>query len=202
MVILRRLLPVPKNLQLIQRFYARKTVTTTDANMKQVHQETLRYISPHATIKIDSDIYLKVTSADPHKYPNGDALIAELRGGPVKNSTASMVVQVSDDESQVKIVLRKLSENTDFHCELAVPIKASLDIDTRYAAIVMNTFGDDLKVKAVKFINTKNVRSENIKLLCSEGDINCQGILLGKETYVETQNKGVSVIKNLEKKNC
>lgn len=192
MVILRRLALYSSRFISNQRFYARKQVTTTDANMKQVHQETLRYINPHAKIKIDSDIYVKVSSADPHKYPNGDALIAELRGGPVKNCTASMEVKISDDERDVEIVLRKLKETTDFHCELAVPIKASLNIDSRYAASVKNTFGDELIVKTVKFLNCTNVRAERIELKTSVGNISCQGILLGKETKVETQNKGVS----------
>ncbi|XP_065367599.1 uncharacterized protein LOC135960283 [Calliphora vicina] len=198
MLILRRLAPFSQRLQLYQRFYARKVVATTDANMNQVHQETLRYINPHACIKINSDIFVKVYSADPHKYPNGDALIAELRGGPVKNCTASMQVKVSDDEHNVEIVLKKLTEDTDFLCELAVPIKAALNINSQHDVIVMNTFGDELKVKAAKFIKTKNVRAETIELLSSEGDIKCEGILLGKETTVEAQNKGNIILDKLQ----
>ncbi|KAM7341901.1 protein FAM185A [Cochliomyia hominivorax] len=198
MVILRRLAPFTQLFILSQRFYARKLVATTNVNMKQIHQETLRYINPHAKIKINSDIYVKVSSADPHRYPSGDALIAELHGGPAKNCTASMDVNVSDDECNVEIVLKKLNETTDFHCEIAVPIKASLNINSRYAASVKDTFGDELKVKAVKFLNCKNVRAERIELLSTQGNISCQGILLGKETKVETQNKGNIILDKLQ----
>ena len=193
MLILRRLAPFVQSVHTTKRFYARKTVTTFDADMKQVHQETLRYVSPYANIKIDSDIYVKVNSIDPHKYPNGDALIVELHGGPVKNCTASMEVKVSgDNDENVEVFFKKLAEPTDFHCELAIPIKAALNVTSRHAAIVHNIFGNELKVKATKFINTKNIKAESIELLSSEGDINCQGILLGKQTIVKTQTKGVS----------
>lgn len=193
MLILRRLVPFIQSVHSTKRFYARKAVTTFNADMKQVHQETLRYVNPYANINIDSDIYVKVVSIDPHKYPNGDALIVELHGGPVKNCTASMEVKVSgDNDENVEVNLKKLTEPTDFHCELAIPIKAALNITSRHAALVHNMFGNELKIKATKSINTSNIRAENIELISSGGDINCQGILLGKETVVQTENKGVS----------
>ncbi|KAI8128745.1 hypothetical protein FF38_09972 [Lucilia cuprina] len=198
MLVLRRLAPFSQHFCLSQRFYARKTVATIDADMKQVHQETLRYINPHAYIKVISDIYVKVSTVDPHKYPNGDALIAELHGGPVKNCTASMQVKVADDERNVEIILKKLTNETDFHCELAVPIKAALNINSKHGATVKNTFGDELIIKAEKFINTTNVRAENIELLSAEGDISCKKILLGKVTTVEAKNKGNIILDKLQ----
>lgn len=192
MSILRQLAPFYQRLSITQRFYARIAKTTFDENMKQVHQETLRYINPRAFINIDSDIHVKVKSADPHIYPNGDAFIAELRGGPVKSSTASMEVKISDDDKNVEVVLKKINDSTDFHCELSVPIKAGLNINTRHTVTVQNTFGDALKVKSAKCIKTNNVRAESIQLISEGGDIHCQGILLGKETVIETYNKGVS----------
>uniref|UniRef100_A0A1I8Q8P5 Adhesin domain-containing protein n=1 Tax=Stomoxys calcitrans TaxID=35570 RepID=A0A1I8Q8P5_STOCA len=189
----------------ICRFYAKPTPKGTKISsasndtMKQVHQESLKYLNPNCMVKVISDTFVKVRSADVHDYPNGDVFIAQLRGGPAKNCPASMDIRVSDDESSVEVIVKKLTENTmDFHCELAVPIKASLEICSKSGVNVSKIYGDILKLRAEKYIAVAEVKSEIIDVASVDGNIVCLGLLLGKKTKVETKNNGHIILDKLQ----
>ncbi|XP_075169097.1 uncharacterized protein LOC142241243 [Haematobia irritans] len=178
------------------RFYASQTPKgprkIPDTKMKQVHQETLKYLNPSCMVKIISDTFVKVRSADVHDYPGGDVFIAQLHGGPAKNCPATMDIKVSDDEKNVEVFVKKIADNNtdDFHCEFAVPIKASLDISSKSGANVSHIYGDIVKVKAQKFIAVSDVKAEIIDVESVEGNILNNGLLLGKNTKLQTKNKG------------
>ncbi|XP_061394197.1 protein FAM185A [Musca vetustissima] len=191
------------------RFYARPTTTTskksssspskTEAMKKFVHQETLRYLSPTCNVKVISDIFLKVRSADVHEYPNGDVFIAQLHGGPAKNCPASMEVNVSDDENNVEVVVKKLKDDTgDFFCELEVPVKASLEATSNSGANISKIFGDFLKLKAENYISVSDVKAEEISVESVNGNVFSRGLLLGKRTKIVTNNNGHIILDKLQ----
>uniref|UniRef100_A0A1A9W9P8 Adhesin domain-containing protein n=1 Tax=Glossina brevipalpis TaxID=37001 RepID=A0A1A9W9P8_9MUSC len=199
MIILRQTAPLFQYLTIIKRFYASKKFPPT---MNQIHQETLRFIDPQAHIIVLSDIYTKIRSADVHAFPDGNAFISELHGGPLRNCTASMDVKISDDEKQVEVVIKKIAPESDFHCELAVPIRAAVTVDSRHGASVKNIFGRAVRVKANKFINVRDVRAEFIHLESEGENISCLGLLLGKETLIETNGKGNITLDKLQGDRC
>lgn len=198
MLTLRPLAPFLRNNTLLTyRFYARppvkKSSSAEKTTMKRVHQETLRYVSPTSMVKVISDTFIKVRTADVHDHPGGDVFIAQLHGGPSKNCPASLHVNVSSDESTVEVVVKKLTDSpTDFHCELAIPIRASLEITTKSGATVSNIYGNILKLKATNYVGVSDIKAETIEVESINGNIVGHGLLLGKTTKVETKNNGVS----------
>lgn len=137
-------------------------------------------------------VIIKVATVDPHEYPNGNAFIAELHGGPDKNTTSSMKVNVSDDEENVEVILEKLEPTSKYHCELFIPVTASVHVQGQDAVSVKNIFGSELVVYAKRFINIKEVRANKIVLQSEEDNISCMGLLLGEKTCVETKKNGAS----------
>lgn len=198
MFTLRPLAPVLQRTFNSLRFYAHPTKkapskTKTAAAMKFVHEETLRYLSPSCNVKVISDIFIKVRSADVHEYPSGDVFIAQLHGGPAKNCPATMNVTVSDDENSVEVLVKRLKEDTgDFHCELEVPVKASVEVTSNSGANISKIFGDFLKLKAENYITVSDVKAEDISVESINGNVFSRGLLLGKRTKIVTNNKGVS----------
>ncbi|KAI9583488.1 uncharacterized protein LOC119636055 [Glossina fuscipes] len=199
MIILRQAAPLFRHLTIIKRFYASKKFPPT---MNQIHQETLRFVDPQAHIIVLSDIFTKIRSADVHAFPDGNAFISELHGGPVKNCTASMDVKISDDEKQVEVIIKKLAPESDFHCELAVPVRAQVTVNSQHGASVKNIFGRAVRVKAKRFINVRDVRAEFIHLESEGENISCLGLLLGKETVIETKGNGNITLDKLQGECC
>ncbi|XP_037948784.1 uncharacterized protein LOC119680165 [Teleopsis dalmanni] len=158
--------------------------------MKQVHEELLLHIDPQPKINICADIQVIVRVADVHAYPNGDVFIAELHGGHVKNCGSAMNIKVSEDEKEVDVKLTKLTEDTDFHCELMVPVRSSLNIKSKANCILSNLHSDDICVDAEKNIKTTDIRATNITFNSKNGDVNCAGLLLGNETNIATEGNG------------
>lgn len=176
--------------QSLIRFYAKKAASKMSQH-KQVHQETLRVINPLANIKILTDINIKLRSADVIEYPNADTLVAELHGGQVKNCTANLQVNVSDDEKDVEIKICKLAEKSDFHCELAVPLRADLQIEAKQNVNISNMYGGEVNVKAAGNIIAKDMKVTKICLKSEGGDVQCKGLILGQQTEITTTENGV-----------
>lgn len=198
MLLIRQFTP-PKITRFTQRFYAHKSPTTKIkrtaagvATMKQVHKEQLRFVDRNAKITIRSDISMKISAADVHQYPDGNALLAELHGDAVKNCTADMKINVDENEHNVEIVCKKLSDDSDFCCVLAVPIQADLTIESKDSVSVQNMYSQLLNVRAQKNIKTKDIKCSEISLISENGDITCNGMLLAETTSIEIKGGGVS----------
>ncbi|XP_054739247.1 uncharacterized protein LOC129245231 [Anastrepha obliqua] len=195
MLLLRRLTPPLRTTNI--RLYAKKSVKSNKMSSvpgmpsnKQVHQETMRYIYPFPRINIHSDIYLRVKAADVHEYPDANVLIAELHGGHTRNCPVIMKIDVSEDERRVNIVINKVADATDFHCNLEVPIRSDLYVETNDSVKVQNILSSEVTVRAQKHIETKEVRADNVTLDSNGGNITCKGMLLGRVTQVETKEMG------------
>lgn len=176
-----------------QRHYAKKLRVqlrpAMASNRRMVHQEILRYVNPFARINVNSDIFVRVQPADVHQYTSGDVFIAQLCGGPVKNCNVSLDVKVADDDKEVSVVVKKLTEQpTSIECILQIPVRSDVSAVGKGNVRVEGIQGELLQVKAEGGILTKNVKATNISLYTENGNINCQGTLLGKITEIETHN--------------
>lgn len=165
--------------------------------LTQIHQETLRHVSPWVQVKVQSDIDVRVRVCNVHQYPDGNVFIAELHGPFKSNCAANMTVHTSSSGQLIDVVVKELKKDSNFHCELIVPVKASLCLHTQQDAMVENLFGKELTVKASRVIDVTDVRSDDINLETFNGDINCRGIFLANEAVLQATGLGVnSVFRN------
>ncbi|XP_017024884.1 protein FAM185A [Drosophila kikkawai] len=183
-----------------QRHYVKKLRVDLKPNMssnkRMVHQEILHYVNPFARIDVKSDIFVRVQPADVHRYTSGDVFIAQLCGGPVKNSNVTLDVKVSDDNKEVSVVVKKLTDQpSSFECILQVPVRSDVCTAGKANVRVEGIQSELLQVKAEGGILTKNVKATNISLYSENGNIICQGTLLGKITEIETHNGNISMDK-------
>lgn len=164
-------------------------------SMRMVHQEILHYVNPFARINVKSDVFLRIQPADVHQYTSGDVFIAQLVGGHVKNSNVSLDVKVTDEDKVVNVVVKQLAEQpSKLECHLQIPVRSDVSVDAKCSVRVEGIQSELLQVKAKEGILTKNIKATQINLYSENGNINCQGTLLGKITQIESQN---GVRKNL-----
>ncbi|KAI8040085.1 uncharacterized protein LOC128254184 [Drosophila gunungcola] len=165
-------------------------------NKRMVHQEILHYVNPFARINVKSDVFLRIQPADVHQYTSGDVFIAQMCGGQVKNSNVSLDVKITDDDKVVNVVVKQLAEQpSQFECNLQIPVRSDVSVEAKGNVRVEGVQSELLQVKAAGGILTKNVKATNIKLYSENGNINCQGTLLGKITEIETHCGNISVDK-------
>ncbi|XP_016972432.1 uncharacterized protein LOC108039841 [Drosophila rhopaloa] len=163
---------------------------------RMVHQEILHYVNPFARINVKSDVFLRIQPADVHQYTSGDVFIAQMHGGQVKNSNVSLDVKITDDDKVVNVVVKQLVEQpSQFECNLQIPVRSDVSVEAKGSVRVEGVQSELLQVKAEGGILTKNVKATNIKLYSENGNINCQGTLLGKITEIETRNGNISMDK-------
>nr|XP_016941236.1 uncharacterized protein LOC108018228 [Drosophila suzukii] len=163
---------------------------------RMVHQEILHYVNPFARINVKSDIFLRIQPADVHLYTSGDVFIAQLLGGQVKNSNVSLDVKITDEDKVVNVVVKQLAEQpSQIECSLQIPVRSDVSVQAKGSVRVEGVQSELLQVKAEGGILTKNVKATNISLYSENGNINCQGTLLGKITEIETQNGNISMDK-------
>jgi len=124
-----------------------------------------------------------------HLYTSGDVFIAQLLGGQVKNSNVSLDVKITDEDKVVNVVVKQLAEQpSQIECSLQIPVRSDVSVQAKGSVRVEGVQSELLQVKAEGGILTKNVKATNISLYSENGNINCQGTLLGKITEIETQN--------------
>ncbi|XP_017078680.1 protein FAM185A [Drosophila eugracilis] len=165
-------------------------------NRRMVHQEILHYVNPFARINVKSDVFVRIQPADVHKYTSGDVFIAQLIGGQVKNCNVSLDVKITDEDKVVNVVVKKLTEQTSqFECNLQIPVRSDVAVDAKGNVRVEGVQSELLQVKADGGILTKNIKATNISLFSENGQIICQGTLLGKITEIETHNGSISLDK-------
>jgi len=175
------------------RQYAKKSraqiKSVMAVNKRMVHQEILHYVNPFARINVKSDIFLRIQPADVHLYTSGDVFIDQLLGGQVKNSNVSLDVKITDEDKVVNVVVKQLAEQpSQIECSLQIPVRSDVSVQAKGSVRVEGVQSELLQVKAEGGILTKNVKATNISLYSENGNINCQGTLLGKITEIETQN--------------
>ncbi|XP_034479351.1 protein FAM185A [Drosophila innubila] len=169
------------------RYYAKKSKPAMTSSRRMVQQEFLHYVNPYARINVKSDIFLKVEPVDVHVHTSGDVFIAQLLGEATHNCNAKLDVNVSDDDKVVNVLVTKLTTQAGrSRCYLKIPVRAEVHVDGGAKVFVQSIQGEALQVRAAEGITTKNVRATNISLFSENGDIVCEGTLLGKSTEIET----------------
>ncbi|XP_017061898.1 uncharacterized protein LOC108101873 [Drosophila ficusphila] len=182
------------------RHYAKKSRAQFKPVMavskRLVHQEILHYVNPFARINVKSDVFLRIQPADVHQYTSGDVFIAQLRGGQVKNSNVTLDVKITDDDKVVDVVVKQITEQpSQFECDLQIPVRSDVSVEAKGSVRVEGIQSELLQVKADGGIVTKNVKATNISLYSENGNINCQGTILGKITEIETRNGNINMDK-------
>ncbi|XP_001361357.3 uncharacterized protein [Drosophila pseudoobscura] len=182
------------------RHYAKKSKSQIKPSMavnnQVVHQELFRYVNPYARINVVSDLTVLVKSADVHQYTSGDVFIAQLQGCRPKNTKVTFDVNTSDDEKVVNVEVRNTAEKPSrFECHLQIPVRSDVFIEGGANVSVEGIQSECLQVKAEGAIVTKNVRATNISLYSENGNITCEGTLLGKSTEIETSNGNIELDK-------
>ncbi|EDW08988.2 uncharacterized protein Dmoj_GI19267 [Drosophila mojavensis] len=186
----------PKTIQTYCRNYAKKPKGAMAHNRRMVHKELLRYVNPYACINIKSDIAIHVEPADVHVYTSGDVIIAQLTGGPVSNSNVDLNMDIEDGDKVVNVLVKKLNEQkSHFKCLLKIPVRADVNLEAKEKVTIQGIQGEVLKIKAAGDIFTRNVRATEISLNSENGNIICEGTLLGKSTEIETQNGNINLDK-------
>ncbi|KAH8306900.1 hypothetical protein KR044_000539 [Drosophila immigrans] len=191
-----RWFPPPTSVKSSIRYYAKKPKVAAAAamsnNRRMVQQEFLHYVNPYARINIKSDIYVSVEPVDVHVHSNGDVFIAQLLAEAAQNCNAQLDVNVSDDDKIVNVLVKQLTSQANrSRCYLKIPIWAEAHIEAAAKVSVQGVQSEALEVKAADGITTKNVRATNISLYSKNGNIVCQGVLLGKHTEIETHNGNI-----------
>ncbi|XP_022223676.2 uncharacterized protein LOC111074961 [Drosophila obscura] len=184
------------------RYYAKKSKSQIKPQMavtvpKQVvHEEIFRYVNPFARINVVSDLIVRVKCADVHQYTSGNVFIAQLHGYKPKNTKVTLDVNISDDEKIVNVEVKKTAEKPSrFECHLQIPVRSDVFIVGGANVSVEGIQSECLQVKAEGAIVTKNVRATNISLYSENGNITCEGTLLGKSTEIETHNGNIELDK-------
>lgn len=180
--------PIQKQVNYFYRYYAKKPKVAM-SNRHMVQQEFLHYVNPYARINVKSEIFVHLEPADVHVHTSGDVLVAQILGDAVLNCNAQLDVEVSDDDKVVNVVVKKLKpEANRFKCHLKIPVRAEPHIEADANVTVHSTQSEVLNIKATGNIITKNVRATNVSLFSENGNIICQGTLLGKNVKIETDN--------------
>ncbi|KAH8370669.1 hypothetical protein KR093_004609, partial [Drosophila rubida] len=179
------------------RYYAKKPKTSSMSNNRRmVQQEFLHYVNPYARINIKSDIYVNVEPVDVHVHTSGDVFIAQLVAEATQNCNAQLDVNVSEDDKVVNVLVKQLTAQANrSKCYVKIPVWAEAHIETAAKVFVQGIQSEELQVMAADGITTKNVRATNISLFSENGNIVCQGFLLGKHTEIETHNGNITLDK-------
>ncbi|KAH8300666.1 hypothetical protein KR018_006205 [Drosophila ironensis] len=182
------------------RQYAKKVRSplkgTMNGNKRMVHQEIMHYVNPYARINVVSDAFVRIQPADVHQYTSGDVFIAQLTGGQVKNSNFTLDVKLDNEDKEVNVVVKKVADPAQpFECHLQIPIRSDVSVQGKAGVRVENIQSELLEIKAEGPIITKNVKATKVSLFSENGNINCQGTLLGQITEIETHNGNIAMTK-------
>lgn len=157
-------------------------------------------VDSYSKIKINSQISVKIKPYNVHECQDANLLRATLRGSTeTKQSAAQLDVKING--KNVEITSKKSStdkEGEQVVCLLEVPIRADLLINTDSEVSISDMYCEELNVVSSKDINTKNVRSTTVDLLSKNGNIQCQGLLLGQKMNIKTNSKGSIFLDKLQ----
>ncbi|XP_055917145.1 uncharacterized protein LOC129949609 [Eupeodes corollae] len=157
-------------------------------------------VDSYSKIKINSQISVKIRPYNVHECQDSNLLRATIRGAAdSKSDDAQLDVKIHDKD--VEITSKTSSTRKDAEqlvCLLEVPIRADILIDTDSEVSIADMYCEELNVTSSKDINTKNVRSTTIDLLSKNGNIQCNGLLLGQKINIKTNENGSIFLDKLQ----
>ncbi|XP_055838639.1 uncharacterized protein LOC129906763 [Episyrphus balteatus] len=157
-------------------------------------------VDPYSKIKINSQINVKIRPYNVLECQDSNLLRATIRSAvDGKPSKAQLDVKIKN--KNVEITSKTTStgkEAEELVCLLEVPIRADLLIDTESEVSIADMYCEELNVISNKNIDTKNVRSTTVDLFSKNGNINCNGLLLGQKINIKTNTNGSIFLDKLQ----
>ncbi|XP_053659746.1 uncharacterized protein LOC128708790 [Anopheles marshallii] len=148
-------------------------------------------VNPYAKIRINCAYDLKIVPFDLLDCPDSNMLKATIKQG---NKVDSLAVEISD-----KIVTITSDPDTGgAECILEVPIKADLQIRNSGTTSLADLYSDEIEIVGTGDIETRSLRSTNITLSSTAGNIACQGITLAESVIVKASGKGNILLDKLQ----
>ncbi|KFB37410.1 AGAP002003-PA-like protein [Anopheles sinensis] len=157
------------------------------AGMKTVQEK----VNPYAKIHVDCAYSLKIVPYDLLDCPDSNILRASVKQDDGSND---IKVHVSDN----LVTITGDPKSTDTECLLEVPIKADLNIRNHGTTSIIDLYSDEIEVNGTGNIETKSLRSTNIKLCSTAGNIACRGITLAENVVAMTTGKGNILLDKLQ----
>uniref|UniRef100_A0A182IQ69 DUF4097 domain-containing protein n=1 Tax=Anopheles atroparvus TaxID=41427 RepID=A0A182IQ69_ANOAO len=157
------------------------------ATMKTVQEK----VNPYTKIHINCAYNLKIVPYDLLDCPDSNVLRASVKQEDGANGIS---VQVSDN----LVTITGDPTTTDMDCLLEIPIKADLKIRNHGSTSIVDLYSDEIEVNGTGNIETKSLRSTNIKLCSTAGNIACRGITLAENVVALTSGKGNILLDKLQ----
>uniref|UniRef100_A0A182M9K0 DUF4097 domain-containing protein n=1 Tax=Anopheles culicifacies TaxID=139723 RepID=A0A182M9K0_9DIPT len=167
-----------------------RTFSTTKLNWTAI--KTLQEkVNPYAKIHIDCAYDLKIIPYDLLDCPDSNILKATVKQG---SNVDSLAIKISDET--VTITGDPNTGGTE--CTLEVPIKADLQIRNNGTTSIANLYSDEIEVVGTGDIETRSLRSTNITLNSTAGNVACQGITLAQNVTVTTTGNGNIILDKMQ----
>lgn len=156
-------------------------------------KQLVEKVDSYSKIKISSQISVKIRPYNVLECQDSNLLRATIRATEdVSKSDAQLEVTINDKNV---VITNKASSNSKdagkLVCLLEVPIRADLVIDSQSEVSIADMFCEELRVACNQDIQTKNVRSTIVDLFSRNGNIQCNGLLLGQKINIKTDKDGV-----------
>uniref|UniRef100_A0A182K653 Adhesin domain-containing protein n=1 Tax=Anopheles christyi TaxID=43041 RepID=A0A182K653_9DIPT len=159
-----------------------RALSTTNLNWT-ANKTVQEKVHPYTKIHINCAYNLKIVPYDLLGCPDSNILKATVKQG---GNVDSLAVKITD-----KIVTITSDPNAGgSECILEVPIKADLQIRNDGSTSIANLYSDEIEVVGTGNIETRSLRSTNINLCSTAGNIACQGITLAENVTATTSGKG------------
>uniref|UniRef100_A0A182Q8W9 DUF4097 domain-containing protein n=1 Tax=Anopheles farauti TaxID=69004 RepID=A0A182Q8W9_9DIPT len=140
-------------------------------------------IDPYAKIHINCAYNLKIVPYDLLDCPDSNILKATVKQG---SGVDGLAVKISN-----KTVTITSDPNAGgAECVLEIPIKADLRIHNQGNTSLADLYSDEIEIVGSGDIDTKSLRSTNIKLCSTAGNIACRGITLAESVVATTSGRG------------
>lgn len=140
-------------------------------------------VDPYTKIHINCAYELKIVPYDLLDCPDSNLLKATVKQG---SNVDSLAVKITDKT----VTITSDPSAGGCECILEVPIKADLQIRNDGSTTIANLYSDEIDVVGTGNIETRSLRSTNIQLCSTAGNIACQGITLAENVTATTVGKG------------
>ncbi|ETN64073.1 hypothetical protein AND_004195 [Anopheles darlingi] len=157
------------------------TTGTRWTEVKTVQQT----VNPYARIQIDCAYNLKIIPYDLLDCPDSNLLRATVKSDENADNIAVKVTEKLVSISNGAETGGKLPE-----CVLEIPIKADLQIRNAGTTTIADLYSDEIAVECTGNIDTKSLRSTNVALTSTAGNISCRGITLAQNVVAVASGKG------------
>ncbi|XP_058448490.1 uncharacterized protein LOC131428515 [Malaya genurostris] len=160
----------------------------TNVCLKDV-KTVVKEVDPYCKIRIKCNYNLNIVPYDLLECPDSNMLKMIINNNILEPS-------IDCTGNQVEIIDN--SSGSPESCVLEIPIKADLEIDNLGDTTLSDLYSDQIRVRSVGNITTKNLRSSLIHLQSNRGNISCKGTTLAQSTQISACGKGNILLNKLQ----